>query len=1369
MSRAGERQFDLFGGDTAGERPQIEKVAATTVPSSIYAVNRIEPEQSIAAQVDSVSPASRVIEDAGAELVYNRRNRVKSAKGWHDIADLNDALKAKEVVKANIWPKPDYKQLIADGMQPMVAHIVKQVYDSVAAKPVIGAREVLDDAAMQRYITALNRVEAGVMQWSHDAAALKQWAEANMRVAGAMLGQRISLSELAGEPKTLLDTVYPGGWKNYRTEFFISGGNKLMGALQPRYNEIRRAMKAIEKGWPEKREAWEIQGYRVVESPSISVEASRHKADSFILLVDEKYIGSSPTLAEAQGIAALIKPFVLFNKRSMVDSFNSEEEAVQAAKDRTKREKGTVIGEKGGKVEAVERIGVNRRMEGENISSERLMTEFGLKGVNFGNWMKTPSARAEAQLHLNHAFDSLHDLAEILGVPPRALSLNGMLGLAIGAQGGGGSHAAHFVPGVNEINLTRTSGAGSLAHEWAHALDHYFATQAGLATAAEPFMTEHASSNPLKSVREMVDGKVVSRDVPRFGDSRTEVVAAFSQIVKAMNERLQTPNEAKVAVDERLAKARKSVNNWLKAIRRDFGGQEEAFDVLAARVQAGDLGDGKVAMGRSAYIAPVVAEIRELYKEKHGRIYSIDNIKGLQAWVDNVGFQESRLAAETEHAPQKVLTDFAKNARQLDAEKGGKPYWSTTLEKFARAFDAFVSDELELRSAKNEYLSHAGRNGVTVPMGDEREVVNSAFRALVGEVKTRETEKGVALCSLNVGGPVEGLPVAVIEAEVARMRKGWPSMPGVTVVRSVDDLAVDVKRHSDGVHYDGHVYVVAENVGDLKQLQKVMAHECVLHHSLEEMLGEYGFAKLNSGIQALKKKGDPVIGELAADIHARYGVLPPEQETKEIVARAGERCLDETGNLKIGFGFMKSVFARVAGWLRDHGIKWPFSNMELQGIMRDAGKWIQRDREVAASGPKPVLRMDGVVLNSFAGVTAENAPLEKLRVAREMQASGVDDRVIWEETGWTFGFADGKPRFEIADDAMDVNIAKQFPDHVDYDEISTQLHGIPYGRLPFGENGSLGEKRIAVIDLAKARIDKAATRITGNVLHSTLMSHYPKIGELPASFFENESGHVSGSFSLSGIRADSPGNELKSTVLHELQHAIQSQEHFARGGSPSEFKEQDLTDKELSRVNQEVHQLYSQNQDFYRDAVKATKLQIAVINKYGSTDCDVDDPLVQEWWSAIDARDAHPESEAWFSLKSMEHLVARDRVVLSPEVQYRRLAGEVEARLTQARKDLSGNERAGIYPVDQMDVPVCDQTVRFGADVSRKGVSDGSYSGKILDVVDGIAIQKTGREGETVRHVLSRLSDPVAIGDVVDIRYKDGRGVVGGRGQVVER
>lgn len=57
-------------------------------------------------------------------------------------------------------------------------------------------------------------------------------------------------------------------------------------------------------------------------------------------------------------------------------------------------------------------------------------------------------------------------------------------------------------------------------------------------------------------------------------------------------------------------------------------------------------------------------------------------------------------------------------------------------------------------------------------------------------------------------------------------------------------------------------------------------------------------------------------------------------------------------------------------------------------------------------------------------------------------------------------------------------------------------------------------------------------------------------------------------------------------------------------------------------------------------------------------------------------------------------------------------------------------------------------------------VSTGAFSGKILNIVDGVASQKINRSGLTVLHLLSSLSKPVCIGDVVDIRYVRGLGIV---------
>ena len=51
------------------------------------------------------------------------------------------------------------------------------------------------------------------------------------------------------------------------------------------------------------------------------------------------------------------------------------------------------------------------------------------RGVQFGNWVK----QQERQQSLNEAFDALHDLASILNIPTKAISLGGELGLAFGA------------------------------------------------------------------------------------------------------------------------------------------------------------------------------------------------------------------------------------------------------------------------------------------------------------------------------------------------------------------------------------------------------------------------------------------------------------------------------------------------------------------------------------------------------------------------------------------------------------------------------------------------------------------------------------------------------------------------------------------------------------------------------------------------------------------------------------------------------------------------------------------------------------------------------------------------------------------------
>lgn len=116
------------------------------------------------------------------------------------------------------------------------------------------------------------------------------------------------------------------------------------------------------------------------------------------------------------------------------------------------------------------RLGIDYRGD-QNITPQEFNEVFGFRGVEFGNWVE----QGRRQSDLNEAYDALMDLSKALALPPAALSLNGELGLAFGARGRGGVDPAkaHYEAGHVVINLTKEKGAGSLAHEWWHALDNY--------------------------------------------------------------------------------------------------------------------------------------------------------------------------------------------------------------------------------------------------------------------------------------------------------------------------------------------------------------------------------------------------------------------------------------------------------------------------------------------------------------------------------------------------------------------------------------------------------------------------------------------------------------------------------------------------------------------------------------------------------------------------------------------------------------------------------------------------------------------------------------------------------------------------------
>jgi hypothetical protein len=125
-------------------------------------------------------------------------------------------------------------------------------------------------------------------------------------------------------------------------------------------------------------------------------------------------------------------------------------------------------------------------------------------------------------------------------------------------------------------------------------------------------------------------------------------------------------------------------------------------------------------------------------------------------------------------------------------------------------------------------------------------------------------------------------------------------------------------------------------------------------------------------------------------------------------------------------------------------------------------------------------------------------------------------------------------------------------------------------------------------------------------------------------------------------------DSAKSTALHELQHAIQQREGFAKGGSPSQFAGVSAeSQKSLDEIN-------------------------AILNS------------------------------GEYSMKEYQTLLQQKRDILnnsapglSSNEQYRRLAGEAEARLTQSRMGMNPMQRAASFPPSMFDVPIEQQIVRF--------------------------------------------------------------------------
>ncbi len=543
-----------------------------------------------------------------------------------------------------------------------------------------------------------------------------------------------------------------------------------------------------------------------------------------------------------------------------------------------------------------ERKGPQRRTA--DATAEGFKDTIGVRAVEFGNW----NNQDERQDLMNDAWDGLMDLADVLGVPPKALGLNGDLALAFGARGHGlNSARAHYELDRAVINLTKENGAGSLAHEWFHALDHYFGRQDGKASSA--WVVQADGTRTLK-VGGPEDG-MASHGFQRGERSgvRPEVRAAYDNVLTTMFKRAEAYVEDTAKVDKFTGRAKDELALALASLRSELAAQKDPayykrnnkpasaellaeVDALSKAMLEGEATalatEWKSIQTNKAKIAhrwtnDSLERLGAIYKEVRGRSgFDSTNRNGrmdqLRGHMERYS-QRLKMLAEAQAGTEKtkmVPTEFAMNARELDQGRG-TDYWTTPHEMAARAFQGYVEDKVAEAGGMSRFLNYGPANVVIItpwgfkrpfPAGEERTAINKAFDAFISELQTKETDKGIALLSQAPAQPfysalsraIEGVAMkqgttgtdpGKLTAMVENIRAGWADAPPVEVVATVLDLPIrfltELRRAKA---MNTARALIVPNTGQVyliaDRLESLADAQAVLFH---EVLGHYGLRK----------------------------------------------------------------------------------------------------------------------------------------------------------------------------------------------------------------------------------------------------------------------------------------------------------------------------------------------------------------------------------------------------------------------------------------------------------------------------------------------------------------------------------------------
>ena len=324
--------------------------------------------------------------------------------------------------------------------------------------------------------------------------------------------------------------------------------------------------------------------------------------------------------------------------------------------------------------------------------------------------------------------------------------------------------------------------------------------------------------------------------------------------------------------------------------------------------------------------------------------------------------------------------------------------------------------------------------------------------------------------------------------------------------------------------------------------------------------------------------------------------------------------------------------------------------------------------------------------------------MDNLDVAKQMEEAKKDAKIIKMATGWEKG-VDGKWRYEMPDakikDTIDVgggNIVKRFEE----DMLWT--------------DGKLED----AVDAPK--LFEAYPLLKNIKIHTdAVMNDMPSNGE-----YNPQTKTIT-------IHADEL-KYLNSILNHEIQHVIQREEGFAHGGTPEQVERDFNAAKAEWKARSYAFELEEKAKEMGGE-YNQSAVEKALIQEYK----DMDMP------EFIPDKETRIKGFNYFARgyadRSMDDAIKRfrldrfQRTDFDSYQEYRKLAGEVEARNVEKRLGMTDEERRNSLAEETEDVNRDEQIVMNGNDASYSIVKDPETIKK-LDKEDTVKVYRAMQVGE---------------------------------------